>query len=90
MSFLESAKKGLITEEMKAVAKSEDVTLEFVQRGVAGGHIVIPVSPYRKVRALGIGKGLELSTIPLTAHRSRSSSSTRNCPIRPTTSASRP
>jgi phosphomethylpyrimidine synthase len=58
MSFLESAKKGLITEEMKAVAKSEGVTPEFVQRGVAGGHIVIPVSPYRKVRAMGIGKGL--------------------------------
>ncbi len=58
MSFLENAKKGIITDEMKSVAKSEGVTPEFVQRGVAAGHIVIPVSPYRNVRAVGIGKGL--------------------------------
>jgi phosphomethylpyrimidine synthase len=43
---------------MKAVALSEGVTPEFVQRHVAGGQIVIPVSPYRKVKAVGIGKGL--------------------------------
>jgi phosphomethylpyrimidine synthase len=58
MSFLESAKKGIVTDEMKSVAQSEGVTPEFVQRGVAAGHIVIPVSPYRDVRAVGIGKGL--------------------------------
>ena len=58
MSFLEDAKKGIVTEEMKTVAKDEGVTPEFVMRGVAEGHIVVPVSPYRKVRALGIGKGL--------------------------------
>jgi phosphomethylpyrimidine synthase len=58
MSFLEDVKKGIITEEMKAVAKDEGVTPEFIQRGIAGGHIVVPVSPYRKVRPVGIGKGL--------------------------------
>jgi phosphomethylpyrimidine synthase len=58
MSFLESAKKGIVTDEMKSVAKSEGVTPEFVQRSIAAGHIVIPVSPYRDVRAVGIGKGL--------------------------------
>ena len=58
MSFLEDAKNGIITEEMKAVAKDEGVTPEFVRRGVAEGHIVVPISPYRKVRSLGIGKGL--------------------------------
>ena len=58
MSFLERAKKGEITEEMKAVAKAEGVTPEFVQRGVAAGRIVIPVTPYRKIRAMGIGEGL--------------------------------
>ncbi len=58
MSFLESAKKGIVTDEMKSVAQSEGVTPEFVRRGVAAGHIVIPVSPYRDVRAVGIGKGL--------------------------------
>jgi len=58
MSFLEQAKKGEITEEMKAVAKDEGLTPEFVQRGVAAGRIVIPVTPYRKIRAMGIGEGL--------------------------------
>lgn len=58
MSFLEQAKKGKITEEMKAVAKDEGLTPEFVQRGVAAGRIVIPVTPYRKIRAMGIGEGL--------------------------------
>ncbi len=58
MSFLEDAKKGIITEEMKTVAEDEGVTPDFVQRGIAEGHIVLPVSPYRKVRAIGIGKGL--------------------------------
>jgi len=58
MSFLEDAKKGIISEEMKSVAKDEGVTPDFVRRGIAEGHIVVPVSPYRKVRAVGIGKGL--------------------------------
>jgi phosphomethylpyrimidine synthase len=58
MSLIESAKKGTVTDEMKIVAQSEGVTPEFVCRGVAAGHIVIPVSPYRQVRATGIGKGL--------------------------------
>ncbi len=58
MSFLEDAKKGIITEEMKSVAKDEGVTPDFVRRGIAEGHIVVPVSPYRATRAVGIGKGL--------------------------------
>ena len=43
---------------MKIVAKQEGVTEDFVRRGVAQGHIVIPVSPYRKVKICGIGEGL--------------------------------
>lgn len=58
MSFLEDAKNGKITEEMREVAKAEGVTPEFVQRGVANGHIVIPVTPYRNIKHCGIGKGL--------------------------------
>ena len=58
MSFLEQAKRGEITEEMKIVARDEGVTPEFVQRGVAAGRIVIPVTPYRSIRAMGIGEGL--------------------------------
>ena len=56
--MISDARAGIINEEMKAVAKAEGVTEEFVMRGVAGGHIVIPVSPYRKVKVCGIGEGL--------------------------------
>lgn len=58
MTIIEDAKKGLITEEMKVVAKSEGVTEDFIRRGIAGGHIVIPMTPYRKVKLCGIGSGL--------------------------------
>jgi phosphomethylpyrimidine synthase len=58
MSIVADAKRGIITEEMKIVAASEGIPEEFVRRGVAGGHIAIPVSPYRKVKICGIGEGL--------------------------------
>jgi phosphomethylpyrimidine synthase len=56
--MISDARAGIINEEMRAVAKAEGVTEEFLMRGVAGGHIVIPVSPYRKVKVCGIGEGL--------------------------------
>lgn len=58
MSLIASAKRGVITDEMKIVASQEGVTEEFVRKGIAGGHIVIPVSPYRIVKICGIGEGL--------------------------------
>ncbi|MCX9013852.1 MAG: phosphomethylpyrimidine synthase ThiC [Candidatus Methanoperedens sp.] len=58
MSLINEAKKGSITEVMKQVAKDEGVEPEFVRRGVESGRIVIPISPYRETRAVGIGKGL--------------------------------
>ena len=59
MTLIDLAKKGTITNEMRAVASEEDVTPEFVCRGIASGRIVIPISPYRKTRPVGIGKGLK-------------------------------
>jgi len=58
MSLIDDARAGRITEEMRLVANQEGVTEDFVRRGIAGGHIVIPVSPYRKVKVCGIGEGL--------------------------------
>jgi len=58
MSLIDDARAGRITEEMRLVANQEGVTEDFVRRGIAGGHIVIPVSPYRKVKLCGIGEGL--------------------------------
>lgn len=43
---------------MKAVAKAENKTPQFILRGIADGRIVIPRSPYRYTKPVGIGKGL--------------------------------
>ncbi len=43
---------------MKIVAKAEGKTPEFILRGIASGRIVIPRSPYRYTKPVGIGKGL--------------------------------
>ncbi len=58
MGIINDAKNGKTTEEMKAVAREEGVTPEFVLRGITSGKIVIPLSPYRETRPVGIGKGL--------------------------------
>jgi len=58
MSLVKDAKKGIITEEMKEVARLDGVTEEFVRKGVAAGRIAIPRSPYRDVKLCGIGEGL--------------------------------
>lgn len=58
MTLLEDARRGIITDEMKIVAQTEGVTEDYVRRGVAGGHITIPISPYRDVKICGIGEGL--------------------------------
>ena len=58
MSIVTDAKAGITTEEMRIVARQEGVSEEFVRRGIAGGHITIPLSPYRQVRICGIGEGL--------------------------------
>ncbi len=58
MSLIAEAKNGNITDEMKRVAEDEKVEPEFVRRGIANGRIVIPVSPYRRTKPCGIGKGL--------------------------------
>ena len=58
MSVLEDAVAGKITDEMRVVAKEEGKTPEFICRGIASGRIVIPRSPYRFTKPVGIGKGL--------------------------------
>jgi phosphomethylpyrimidine synthase len=55
-TLLEQAREGLITEAMKAVAKSERVSEKFIREGVAEGRIVILQRP--GFSPLGIGKGL--------------------------------
>lgn len=59
MTIVEDAKNGKITEEMKIVAANEKKDPEFIRRGIESGRIVIPMSPYRKVKLCGIGEGLK-------------------------------
>lgn len=58
MTQMDEAKKGIITEEMKAIAKEENVPEDFIRRGVANGRIIIPNNINREVKPVGIGEGL--------------------------------
>ena len=56
---LESARKGSLTAEMKAVAAREGLDEPLILDRVAKGEIVIPCNPCRKHQTIvGIGKGL--------------------------------
>jgi phosphomethylpyrimidine synthase len=59
MTQILEARKGNITPEMEAVARSEGVSLEHVLEGVAAGTIVITRNMlHTSIAPLGIGKGL--------------------------------
>ena len=58
MTQLSSAKEGTITEEMKTVAKDEQVTPEFVRQEIEKGKIIIPKNMNHKFSPRGIGYGL--------------------------------
>jgi phosphomethylpyrimidine synthase len=56
---LEYARQGIITQEMKTVAKAEGLSETFIRDHVAKGEIVIPCNPNRKdQKVVGIGTGL--------------------------------
>jgi phosphomethylpyrimidine synthase len=58
---LAAARRGVITEEMKQVARDEDVTTEWLRSRIATGSVIIPANNTRKqkVHRVGIGKGLK-------------------------------
>jgi phosphomethylpyrimidine synthase len=58
---MNSARRGVATDEMKQVAKDEGVDLDFIVRGVASGSIIIPKNNARpqKIKVTGIGRGLK-------------------------------
>jgi len=59
MTQLELAKKGIISQQMKSVAKREGVEVEFIRQGVAKGTIVIPANiKHANLTPCGIGQGL--------------------------------
>jgi phosphomethylpyrimidine synthase len=58
MTRMASAKKGIITDEVKSVAAAEGVPAEQISRDIASGVTVIPVNRNRKIAPLGIGRNL--------------------------------
>lgn len=56
---MDAAKKGIITEEMKIVAKKENMDIEVLRKGIAEGKIVIPANKnHKSLSPEGIGEGL--------------------------------
>jgi len=59
MTRIECAKRGIITEEVRAVALSENISPERLASDIAEGVTVIPVNGKRDTKPIGIGKGLK-------------------------------
>jgi len=56
---MNQARNGKISEEMKIVAKNEQVDVEFIKRGLSKGRIIIPKSnQHDLLTPIGIGEGL--------------------------------
>lgn len=58
---LNSAKRGIATDEMKKVAQVELVDISFILKNVANGSIIIPKNTARnqQIKPTGIGRGLK-------------------------------
>lgn len=58
MTRIELARKGIITEEMEAVARNEGISPKALIADIAGGVSVITRNIFHDVAPLGIGRGL--------------------------------
>jgi len=58
---MSAARRGVATDQMKLVARDEDVTLDWLLPKIAKGSIIIPSNNVRpqKIHNVGIGKGLK-------------------------------
>ena len=57
MTQLEAARKGIVTDAMKVVAKDEGIDAEAVRAAVADGTAVIPLNPaHANCRPVGVGR----------------------------------
>lgn len=62
MTVMQRAKNGIVTDEMKIVAKKEDVSVDVLRRRIAEGRVIIPGNLRRRdkqdIKIIGIGEGL--------------------------------
>ena len=58
---MSAARRGVATDQMKLVAKDEDVSIDWLLPKIARGSIIIPSNNARpqKIHNVGIGKGLK-------------------------------
>ena len=55
------AQEGIITKEMRSVARQEGVSTEWLREKISSGRIVIPANRNHKgLHAIGIGEGLRI------------------------------
>ncbi|MDP3017358.1 MAG: phosphomethylpyrimidine synthase ThiC, partial [Deltaproteobacteria bacterium] len=55
------AQKGIITKEMKIVAREEGVSPQWLREKIVSGRVVIPANRnHRGVKPIGIGEGLRI------------------------------
>lgn len=59
MTQMKEAKKGKITEEVRIVAKDENISSEKLRELIAQGKVVIPKNINRNTKPCGIGEGLK-------------------------------
>jgi phosphomethylpyrimidine synthase len=58
MTRIEMARKGIVSEEVREVAKGEGVAAEALAEDIASGVSVIPINKKRTIRPIGIGRNL--------------------------------
>jgi phosphomethylpyrimidine synthase len=58
MTRIELARKGIVSEEVKAAAAVEGVAAEALSGDIASGVSVIPVNRNRRIKPIAIGRGL--------------------------------
>ena len=58
MTRIESAKEGIITDEIKSVASIEGISPELLSEDIAAGLSVIPVNRNHRITPLGIGRNM--------------------------------
>jgi phosphomethylpyrimidine synthase len=58
MTRIEQAKKGIVTDEVRTVALSENISPERLASDIAEGFTVIPRNINRDIKPIGIGRGL--------------------------------
>jgi len=59
MNIFEQAKRGIIPDDLKIVAAAESLSVDDLMKDFVAGKISIMKNPLRKIKPVGVGKGLK-------------------------------